>query len=247
MTSVSRASRRVGARVNSVNLCPALKHFFKCDEPAGATILQDSIRGVRATTVASIVKNDEYSVQMSVSNTTNLTLGDWYPGGATSLPLLLMAVYVPASSGITSKINIGGTATTGKLSIIPSGSSGVVLSSGGVSASLSLPVATFSPTYVHGYVVTATFGASSTGTINGMRDLNGVVTWATQATHSITSVDLLNKLYIDSSPTAFYGIAVYAFASALPSTADIETAVRWAKTNWILGDKRSPPIFDGLL
>lgn len=245
MNSVSRTSRRAGTRVNSVNPCPALKHFFKCDEPAGATILQDSISGVRATTVSAITKSDAYSVQMSVSNTTNLALGDWYPSAATSRPLLLMAVYVPAGAGATSKINIGGTATTGKLSIIPTGSSGVVLASGGVSASLSLPVATVSPAYVHGYAVMATFGAS--GTAGGMRDLDGVVTWATPATHSITSVDLLNKLNIDSSPTAFYGIAVYAFAAALPSSTDIETAVRWAKTNWILGDKRSPPIFDGLL
>lgn len=217
---------------------PALKHFFKCDEAAGATSMTDSIGGVVAPTSV-IAKPDAYSISpvtpgQNLASAATLTAGRWVSPG--SKPVLMFAV---GQFGAASQLAMGNVSQNNHLYLTGSIVGGQVQDNAGLS--ITATALTGGAVYGIGMYYDGTnltsFECKADGTTAYSAKTPVAMTgW--------TSVGTISSLFSNTSVTSHYGFAVFHFTTALPG--DIRSAVTWMTAQWKAGNKAIYPGWAGL-
>lgn len=207
---------------------PALKHFFQCDEAAGATSISDVIGGVVVPTNA-LTKPDANSISASAGGVTYadaaLTSGSWASPGTKKTILFAVGQF-----GIASKVWIGNAAATPAL-----GLSGQITSSAATNGSTTIlgTALTGGAVYGIGMLVDwagnlTTFEAIGTGASAYSAKTPVAMTGLTTSGTIPATVNIVGC-------TSMYGFAIFEFDGALPT--DVASAVTWMTNKWIAGEK----------
>lgn len=215
---------------------PALKHFFQCDEAAGARSMTDIVGGVVVPTSA-LTKPDANSISANAGSVTvsdaALTSGSWVSPGTKKTILFAVGQFVIASkvwlgSGVgTPALGLSGQTTSCSASNGTTSITGTALTGGAVygigmlvdwAGNLTTfeAIGTGASAYSAKTPVAMT-GLSSSGTIPSTVNFNGI--------------------------TSMYGFAVFEFDGALPT--DVASAVTWMTNKWITGEKVIYPGWKG--
>lgn len=212
---------------------PALKHFFQCDEAAGATSMTDIIGGV-VIPVAALTKPDANSIAPNTAADVALTSGAWVAPGSTDT-----LVFAVAQAGIGSKIAAGetngvptgfflsGQLTTGIAGDNTTSISGTPLTGGAV----------------YGIGMKIEFGGNlTTFEVIG----SGASAYSAKAGVAMTGLDSIPTVPASAALTfltSLYGWAIFQFADGIPS--DVASAVTWMTRSWIAGEKVIYPGWKG--
>lgn len=227
---------------------PSVKHFFKCDEAAGASgsSIYDSFGGVSQTTTAVITKPDAYSIDTTTSSASVLT-GTITPIGTKITMIFAVGTWSIASGWAFGDGSGYNTASTSRITAAVSGTGGGISDATNTLSPTALALG--AGTFGIGGIVDFTgnyrlFGTDSTGA-SWVLPAGSAVSTATPATlaSGISSTGL--KLLVPSGHTKQYGFMMCQFAT-MPSDAFLQAMSIWQTKNWLVGNKAVYPGLKGL-